>query len=126
MAPSTKPYFIRSIYDWCNDSNFTPYITAKIISGVKVPKDHIKSNQITLNLSLESINNLILDNNFISFSSRFNGKIQDIFLPIDSISGIYSKENGEGVFFKGEEGTSGGKAKNIEQKTKKSHLSLVK
>jgi stringent starvation protein B len=126
MIPSTKPYLIRSIYDWCTDSNFTPYLIAKIISGVKVPKNHIKSNEIVLNLSLDSTNKLIFDNNFISFSARFEGKNQDIFLPIESIAGIYSKENGEGIFFEVDESMLGGKEKNKERKIKKSHLSLVK
>ena len=126
MIPSTKPYLIRSIYDWCTDSNFTPYLIAKIISGVKVPKNHIKSNEIVLNLSLDSTNKLIFDNNFISFSARFEGKNQDIFLPIESIAGIYSKENGEGIFFEVDESMLGEKEKNKERKIKKSHLSLVK
>ena len=126
MIPSTKPYLIRSIYDWCTDSNFTPYVIAKIISGVKVPKNHIKSNEIVLNLSLDSTNKLIFDNNFISFSARFEGKNQDIFLPIESIAGIYSKENGEGIFFEVDESMLGGKEKNKEKEIKKSHLSLVK
>jgi stringent starvation protein B len=126
MIPSTKPYLIRSIYDWCTDSNFTPYVIAKIISGVKVPKNHIKSNEIVLNLSLDSTNKLIFDNNFISFSARFEGKNQDIFLPIESIAGIYSKENGEGIFFEVDESMLGGKEKNKERKIKNSHLSLVK
>ena len=126
MIPSTKPYLIRSIYDWCTDSNFTPYVIAKIISGVKVPKNHIKSNEIVLNLSLDSTNKLIFDNNFISFSARFEGKNQDIFLPIESIAGIYSKENGEGIFFEVYERMLGEKEKNKERKIKKSHLSLVK
>ena len=126
MIPSTKPYLIRSIYDWCTDSNFTPYLIAKIISGVKVPKNHIKSNEIVLNLSLDSTNKLIFDNNFISFSARFEGKNQDIFLPIESIAGIYSKENGEGIFFEVDERMLGEKEKNKERKIKKSHLSLVK
>ena len=126
MIPSTKPYLIRSIYDWCTDSNFTPYIIAKIISGVKVQKNHIKSNEIVLNLSLDSTNKLIFDNNFISFSARFEGKNQDIFLPIESIAGIYSKENGEGIFFEVDESMLGEKEKNKERGIKKSHLSLVK
>ena len=126
MASSTKPYLIRSIYDWCTDSNFTPYIIATIITGVKVPKNHIKSNEIVLNLSLDSTNKLIFDNNFISFSARFEGKNQDIFLPIESIAGIYSKENGEGIFFEVDERMLGEKEKNKERKIKKSHLSLVK
>ena len=126
MISSTKPYLIRGIYDWCMDSNLTPYIIAKIISEVKVPKSHIKNNEIILNLSLESTNKLIFDNNFISFSARFDGKNQDVFLPMKSIAGIYSKENGEGLFFEVDENIIEKKSKNIKQKTKKSHLSLVK
>ena len=126
MASSTKPYLIRSIYDWCTDSNFTPYIIATIITGVKVPKNHIKSKEFVLNLSLESTNKLIFDNNFISFSARFDGKNQDIFLPMEAISGIYSKENGEGLFFEVGENMAEKGTKKIEKKTKKPYLSLVK
>ena len=126
MILSTKPYLIRSIYDWCTDSKFTPYVVAKIISGVKVPVNHIKSNEIVLNLSLESTNKLIFDNDFISFSARFNGKNQDIFLPMESISGIYSKENGEGLFFEVNKNMTQKDTKNIGKKTKKPYLSLVK
>jgi len=126
MIPSTKPYLVRSIYDWCTDSNFTPHINAKIISGVIVPRNYIKSNEIVFNLSLESASKLIFDNNFVSFSARFNGKNEDIFLPMESIAGIYSKENGQGIFFKVDENNFEKKEKNIESKTKKSHLSLVK
>ena len=126
MTLSTKPYLIRSIYDWCTDSNFTPYVAAKIISGVKVPAKNIKSKEIILNLSLESTNKLIFDNDFISFSARFNGKNQDIFLPMESMSGIYSKESGEGLFFEVDENTTKKETKNIEKKTKKPYLSLVK
>ena len=126
MIPSTKPYLIRSIYDWCTDSELTPYIIAKIISGVKVPKNYIKSNEIVLNLSLESTNKLIFDNDFVSFSARFGGKNKDIFLPMESIAGIYSKENGEGIFFDVDDRKPGKKEKNQEVKTKKSHLTLVR
>ena len=126
MTPSTKPYLVRSIYDWCTDSNFTPYISAKIVSGVIAPKNYTKANEIIFNLSLESISKLIFDNNFVSFTARFNGKSEDIFLPMESILGIYSKENAQGIFFKVDESVSEKKEKNKELKTKKSHLSLVK
>ena len=126
MTPSTKPYLVRSIYDWCTDSNFTPYISAKIVSGVIAPKNYTKANEIIFNLSLESISKLIFDNNFVSFTARFNGKSEDIFLPMESILGIYSKENGQGIFFKVDESNFETKEKNIELKTKKIHLSIVK
>jgi len=27
---STKPYFIRAIYEWCSDCGFTPYLSVKV------------------------------------------------------------------------------------------------
>ena len=126
MAQATKPYLLRAIYDWCIDSELTPYIVAKIISGVKVPKSYIDSNEIVLNLSSNSTQKLIFDNNFVSFSARFEGKNFDIFLPMESISGIYSRENGEGLFFEVNEASIEKRTKKIKQKIKKSHLSLVK
>ena len=131
MTVTTKPYLIRGIYDWCIDSNLTPYVIAKIIDGVKVPKSHINSNEIVLNLSLESTEKLIFDNNFISFSTRFNGNNQDIFLPIESIAGIYGKENGEGLFFGVDQNIEerksiNKKTKEKEKKIKNPHLSIVK
>ncbi|MDC6484765.1 ClpXP protease specificity-enhancing factor [Methylophilaceae bacterium] len=128
MNLSTKPYLVRSIFDWCIDSKLTPYITVKIIPGVSVPKNHIKNNEIILNLSLESINKLIFNNEFISFSARFDGKNYDVLLPMESIESIYSKENGEGLFFDRIHitGKKTKKSKKIEQKTKKPHLSIVK
>ena len=131
MAQATKPYLLRAIYDWCIDSELTPYIVAKIIPGIKVPKSYINSREIVLNLSPLSMNKLIFDNKFISFSARFNGINQDIFLPMKSILGIYSKENGEGLFFDINENIKekqhiNKKIKEPKTKIKKSHLSLVK
>jgi stringent starvation protein B len=131
MASSTKPYLIRSIYDWCTDSNFTPYIVAKIISGVKAPATHVKSKEIVLNLSLASTNKLIFDNDFISFLARFNGVNEEIYIPMSCISGIYAHENGEGLFFeisrKEHESSKGkGPLEKINKKNKSSHLTLVK
>tara|TARA_B110000014_G_scaffold254059_1_gene234195 strand:- start:101 stop:496 length:396 start_codon:yes stop_codon:yes gene_type:complete len=131
MAQATKPYLIRAIYDWCIDSELTPYIVARIIPGIKVPKSYINSREIVLNLSPLSMNKLIFDNKFISFSARFNGINQDIFLPMKSILGIYSKENGEGLFFDINENIKekqhiNKKIKEPKTKIKKSHLSLVK
>jgi stringent starvation protein B len=126
MTSSTKPYLIRSIFDWCTDSNFTPLLNVKITRGVIAPKNYVESNEIVFNLSLDSVSKLIFDNNFVSFAARFNGKNEDIFLPMESIAGIYSKQNGQGIFFKVDENNSEKKDKNKKLKTKKSHLSLVK
>ncbi len=46
---------------------------------------------------------VVLDNEKISFSTRFGGAPCDIFLPIQSIVGIYAQENGQGMIFQGED-----------------------
>ena len=125
MKLSTKPYLVRGIYDWCIDSKLTPYITAKIIPGVNVPKKHVKNNEIILNLSLESTSKLIFDNDFISFSARFDGKNYDVLLPMKSIEGIYSKENNEGLTFK-YNGCAQPPTKRAPDKKHKPNLSIVK
>ena len=44
-----------------------------------------------------------MDNEKISFSTRFGGAPCDIFLPIQSIVGIYAQENGQGMIFQEED-----------------------
>ena len=38
-------------------------------------------------------------NDAVSFSGRFGGVPLDVFLPLDSILGIYARENGQGMIF---------------------------
>ncbi|MEC8525871.1 MAG: ClpXP protease specificity-enhancing factor SspB, partial [Pseudomonadota bacterium] len=42
---------------------------------------------------------LHLGNDAVSFSGRFGGVPLDVFLPLDSILGIYARENGQGMIF---------------------------
>ena len=35
----------------------------------------------------------------MSFSARFSGKSEDLFIPINAILAVYAKENGKGMMF---------------------------
>ena len=94
-----KPYLIRAIYDWCIDNGFTPYILSLIGNKTIVPEALSGSNEIVLNLSPQSIKNLFIDDDGVSFKGRFNGSTHDIFIPVNSVLGVYAKENGDGIFF---------------------------
>ena len=48
---STKPYMIRAIYEWCTDNGFTPYVSVKVDSTVKVPMEFVRKGEIVLNIS---------------------------------------------------------------------------
>ena len=95
-----------------------------------IPEALSKSKEIVLNLSPQSIQNLYIDDDGISFKSRFSGNSFNVFLPITSILSVYAKESGDGIFFSECKKVPPG-SKNINQsisnpKKPKSHLTIVK
>ena len=96
---STKPYFIRAIYEWCADNGLTPYLTINVDQHTRVPMEFVKNGQIVLNISSASTRNLVIGNDFIRFSARFGGVSRDIEVPVDSVISIYARENAQGISF---------------------------
>lgn len=99
QLPSTKPYFIRAIYEWCTDNGFTPYLAVKVEGNVQVPMEYVHEGQIVLNISFDSTSGMELANDYISFQARFAGAVRDIIVPVDHVLAIYAKENGQGMAF---------------------------
>ncbi len=98
-SASTKPYLVRAIYEWCVAEQYTPYLLVKIDQNTLAPRAFIKDGKILLNLSPESIKDLLMGDEAITFTARFNGTPENLYLPISAVEGIYAKENGEGLFF---------------------------
>lgn len=96
---STKPYLIRSIYDWCIDSGFTPYVSVKVYPELDIPFEFVKNGEIILNISENAVHGLIINNEFISFNARFNGISRKLEIPFDAIKGIFAKEVNQGIAF---------------------------
>ncbi len=96
---STKPYFIRAIYEWCSDCGFTPYLSVKVDDRTRVPVEYVKNGEIVLNVSLNATRNLTINNELIQFSARFNGVSREVNIPVDRVQGIFARENGQGAFF---------------------------
>jgi stringent starvation protein B len=97
--PSTKPYLIRAIHEWCTDNGFTPYLAVTVDDRTIVPPGYARNGEIVLNASVAATNQLRLDNDFISFQARFNGRAHDILVPVTNVSAIYARENGHGMAF---------------------------
>ena len=98
-GPSTRPYLIRALHDWCTDNGFTPYIAVYVDSRVQVPAEYVKNNEIVLNIGFEATTALKLGNEAIEFKARFGGISRDIVVPIDHVTAIYARENGQGMAF---------------------------
>ena len=96
---STKPYLIRSIYEWCIDSGFTPFVSIKAYPELDVPMEYIKNGEIVFNISANAVHGLIINNESLSFDARFNGISRKLDIPLDAVKGIFAKEVDQGIAF---------------------------
>lgn len=98
-SPSTRPYLVRALYEWCTDHGFTPYVAVMVDETVQVPREYVQNGEIVLNISFDATSSLKLSNEFIEFKARFGGKPRDIMVPMDRVMAIYARENGQGMAF---------------------------
>lgn len=105
--PSTKPYLIRAIFEWCTDSGYTPFIAVHVDAQTRVPQEFVKNNEIVLNISALATSKLVIGNDAVEFQARFGGKARSISVPIANVSAIYARENGHGMAFDLAEDASG-------------------
>ncbi len=131
-TPSTKPYLIRALHQWCTDFGFTPFLAVFVDERVEVPMEFVKNNEIVLNISSEACHQLHIENDWISFQARFGGVPKKVQVPVTHVLAIYARENGQGMSFpfdpeiKGlvDKGLSNQEANKI--KSKRPSLKIVK
>jgi stringent starvation protein B len=96
---STRPYLIRAIHEWCSDSNFSPYLSVKVDAETRVPLEFVKNGEIVLNVSYDAVHKLTIGNDVIQFAARFSGVSRECSIPISAVTGIFARENGQGMVF---------------------------
>jgi stringent starvation protein B len=95
---SNRPYLLRALYEWINDNSLTPYILADATyPDVLVPKSSVKDGKVVLNIAMRAVAALELGNEALSFSARFSGVSQSIYIPVEAIIAIYAQETGQGM-----------------------------
>lgn len=97
---SNQPYLFRAIYDWIIDNGATPYILVNADSpDVHVPAQSVKDGQIVLNIAPRAVSAYQADNDAVSFTARFSGVPEKIYVPMTDILAIYAAENAQGMVF---------------------------
>ena len=96
---STRPYLIRAIYEWCSDSGLTPYLSVKVDAQTRVPMGFVKNGEIVLNISQDAAHRLTIGDDTIQFAARFNGVSRECSIPVAAVTGIFARENSQGLFF---------------------------
>jgi stringent starvation protein B len=131
---STKPYMIRAIHEWCVDNQLTPHLLVEVNAQTKVPMAYVKDGEIVLNLNFSATKDLHFTNEAVTFSARFSGVSNNLYVPISAVKGIFARENGQGMFFEvlpedenqNKNNEIDFSEKNISSEVKKPSLKLVK
>ncbi len=97
--PSTKPYLLRAIWEWCCDNGFTPYLAVVVDGRTRVPREFVRDGQIVLNVGPDATNKLAIGNELVEFQARFGGVARELSVPIEQVAAIYARENGAGMAF---------------------------
>lgn len=96
----TRPYLTRALYEWICENQLTPYLLVDATqNGTMVPVQYIQDGQIVLNIAPHATHALHMSNETITFSARFGGISQNLYIPFSAVLGIYARENGQGMFF---------------------------
>lgn len=99
---SNKPYLIRALHEWCTDNALTPHLLVTVNGQTRVPMAYVKDGEIVLNLNYSATKDLLIGNEAITFSARFNGVATNLYIPVGAVRGIFARENGQGMFFEAE------------------------
>lgn len=104
MTPS-RPYLLRAFYDWLLDNDLTPHLVVNVnVPHVMVPMQYAQNGQIVLNIAPRAVGGYQMDNEAISFSARFGGVAQQVYVPMAAVVAIHARENGAGTVFHPEPG----------------------
>ena len=125
---AAKPYLIRAIYEWCTDSGYTPYLAVKVDEQTRVPREYVKNGEIVLNIASNATRHLMIRNDWVQFSARFNGVSHEIAIPIQAVAGVFAKETGYGFAFavNGQAKSATSQDNSPEPKPRKARLQVVK
>ena len=95
----TKPYLLRALYEWCVDNGYTPHLAVKVDAQTRVPPEHVRNGEITLNVSPGAVHKLQMGNDLIEFSARFAGAARQLSVPVANVYALYARETGHGMTF---------------------------
>ena len=97
---SSRPYLVRAMYQWIVDNGMTPHLLVNAeIGNCEVPQALVNDGKIVLNVAPMAVNGLILGDEKVTFSARFDGKPGALSIPIEAVLAIYARENGQGMMF---------------------------
>jgi stringent starvation protein B len=81
------------------DEGWTPHISVVVDKHTQVPQSYVKEGRIVLNVGPNACRNFFIHNDGISFEARFNGAVNNIWVPVTRVESIFAREVDEGITF---------------------------
>ncbi len=104
VMSSNRPYLLRALYEWVTDNGLTPYILVDAtVPQVRVPPGVAKDGKVVLNIAMRAVEKLEMGNEALTFSARFSGASQYLYIPVVAIIAIYAQETGQGMMLPADE-----------------------
>lgn len=95
-----RSYVTKATYNWLVDHGYTPYVLVDTeYDGVIVPTNYIDDDKkILLDLSPQAIQNIQIDDNYITFDATFDGELMSIVIPAEAVLEVFSRETEQGMY----------------------------
>ena len=78
----------------------TPHLVVDAdFPGTEVPREFVDEGQIVLNVAPGAVRDLVMGNDWTSFSARFNGVVRNLLVPTEAVLGIVTRESRQGMVF---------------------------
>jgi stringent starvation protein B len=98
--PSTKPYLLRAIWEWCCDNGFTPHIAVQVDERTRVPREFVRDGQIVLNLGSERDQQVADRQRLHRVPGPFGGVARELVgAGRAGLGDLFARENGAGMAF---------------------------
>lgn len=91
MATTLRGYLVLAVYDYCIHHGHAPYVVVVTDGRSVLPAESMEGKPtVTFNLSNNAVRDFKLENEYMSFSARFNGKITDVSVAVEDITWLGS------------------------------------
>lgn len=119
-----RPYMLHAHIQWLDDSAEVPHILVLNMPGVVFPSHLRDSQHLLFNVSGEAVQHLEIGDEGVSFSGRFQGRVERVSFPLDAVVAIQNRGASFMVSFAAPESTEEFVEVQVPA-AKKPHLSLV-
>lgn len=95
---SHRPYLLRALHQWITDNDMTPHLLVDAtLPGVQVPAQAVDQGRVVLNIAARAVAGLQIGDEGVSFTARFGGVSQAVWVPATAVLAIYARETGQGM-----------------------------